>query len=159
MHRRVVRVALAVFVGFCLLQLVPYGWWHENPPVVRDAPWPDAEVAAIARGACYDCHSNETEWPPYSWVAPMSWLVRNDVESGRRELDFSDWDEHADDAHHAAEAIQDGVMPPPQYRLMHPDARLSDEEAARLVAALEAMDTGGGGGGDNSGHGNAEDGG
>ena len=58
-----------------------------------DAPWPDAESAALARDACYSCHSNETDWPLYSYVAPMSWLVRADVESGRDELNFSDWDE------------------------------------------------------------------
>ena len=91
-------------------------------------------------GACYDCHSNETEWPAYSWVAPMSWLVRSDVEGGRDELNFSDWDEYGDEADDAAEAIEDGSMPPHQYQLMHPDARLSDEEVAELVAALESMD-------------------
>jgi hypothetical protein len=134
---RVVQVGLVLF-GFA--QLVPYGWWHENPPVVQDAAWPDAESAALARDACYDCHSNETEWPVYSYVAPMSWLVRNDVESGRHELNFSRWDEDDGEADDAAETLRDGSMPPRQYQLMHPDARLSDEEVDRLVAALEAMD-------------------
>ena len=141
MRRWIVRIVIAGFFLFGALQLVPYGWWHENPPVVRDAPWPDAESAALARAACYDCHSNETEWPVYSWVAPMSWLVRNDVEGGRDELNLSDWEEFGDEAHDAAEAIEDGSMPPQQYRWMHPDARLSDEEEARLIGALEAMDT------------------
>ena len=134
---RVIQVGILVFV---LAQLVPYGWWHENPPVVQDATWPDAESEALARDACYDCHSNETEWPAYSYVAPMSWLVRNDVESGRHELNFSRWDEDDGEADDAAETLVDGSMPPRQYQLMHPGARLSDEEVDRLVAALEAMD-------------------
>jgi hypothetical protein len=139
-RRFALRTLLIVAVGFGLLQLVPYGWWHENPPVVADAPWPDAETAQLARGACYDCHSNETEWPAYSYVAPMSWLVRSDVEEGRHELNFSRWDEDDGEADDAAEALREGSMPPPQYELLHPDARLSDEEVDRLVAALEAME-------------------
>jgi hypothetical protein len=140
MRRVVVRVVLVGLVLFALAQLVPYGWWHENPPVVQDAPWPDADSATLARGACYDCHSNETEWPAYSYVAPTSWLVRSDVEGGRHELNFSRWDEDDGEADDAAETLLEGTMPPRQYQLMHPAARLSDEEVDRLVAALEAMD-------------------
>ncbi len=167
MRRWVLRTAAAGVLVFLLLQLVPYGWWHENPPVVADAPWPDAASADLARDACYDCHSNETEWPAYSYVAPMSWLVRRDVEAGRDALNFSRWDQEdeIDEADDAAETILDGEMPPAQYERLHPDARLSDEEVAVLVAALEAMageGSGDGGGGrdgecDNSGPGNCED--
>lgn len=133
--RRGLLVAGGLFVA---AQLVPYGWAKPNPPVERDAPWPDAESARLARAACYGCHSNETDWPVYSYVAPMSWLVRADVESGRDELNFSEWDDG--DADDAAERIEDGSMPPSRYSLVHPDARLSDDEKARLIAALEAME-------------------
>jgi hypothetical protein len=139
-RRWLTRIALGGLAVLGLLQLVPYGWWHENPPVVADAPWPDEASARLARDACYDCHSNETEWPVYSYVAPMSWLVRRDVEAGRDELNFSRWDEDDGEADDAAESILEGEMPPRQYELLHPDARLSDEEVADLVAALEAMD-------------------
>jgi hypothetical protein len=127
--------ALAVFV---LIQAVPYGWSHSNPPVTANAPWPSAQAESLARAACYDCHSNETDWPVYSYVAPMSWLVRRDVESGRDELNFSEWDRDSD-ANDAADAIEDGAMPPRTYTLLHPDARLTDEEEAELIAALETM--------------------
>jgi hypothetical protein len=139
-RRLIVRAIQVGLVVFGLIQVVPYGWWHENPPVVEDAPWPDAQTAALARDACYDCHSNETEWPPYSYVAPMSWLVRRDVEAGRDELNFSRWDDDDGEADDAAESLADGTMPPSRYDLLHPAARLSDDEVARLVAALEAMD-------------------
>ena len=146
--RKTLRVlrwpALVLGILFVAIQFVPYGWQHSNPPVVQDAPWPDQVSADIARVSCYDCHSNETDWPAYSYVAPMSWLVRRDVDNGRDELNFSEWDRDAGEADDAIDAILDGSMPPNQYTLLHRAARLSDEEAARLVAALEAMEEDGG---------------
>ena len=156
MRRVLLRIGLAGVALFALLQLVPYGWWHENPTVVADAPWPDAATAELARDACYDCHSNETDWPFYSYIAPMSWLVRQDVEQGRDELNFSRWDADDNEAHDAAEAIEEGEMPPSRYTRLHPDADLSEEEEAQLVAALEAMDEGEDEQ-DNSGPGNGDD--
>jgi hypothetical protein len=167
-RRALKPLALAGVVGFGLLQLVPYGWRHSNPPVRGAPPWPSAEAEGLARDACYDCHSNETEWPFYSYVAPMSWLVRYDIDRGREALNFSLWgadgegeDEDAGDAGDAAEAVEDRSMPPDRYVRLHPDARLSDEERQALIAALEAIEDEdgndnsgpGGGGGDNSGPG------
>jgi Haem-binding domain len=133
----VIRTALVSAIAFGLMQLVPYGWTHDNPPVGRDAPWPDVASEQIARTSCYSCHSNETNWPAYSYVAPMSWLVRADVDRGRDEFNFSDWD--AGDADDAIEQIEEGSMPLGRYLLIHRDARLSPTESATLIAALEAM--------------------
>lgn len=84
------------------------------------------------------CIGNETRWPLYSYVAPMSWLVQRDVEDGRRELNFSDWgrDDGVDDM---AEVVAEGSMPPRNYRLLHPGARLSEAERAALIRELEAL--------------------
>ncbi len=134
---RVVVIALAgVFVA---LQLVPYGRDHTNPPVTRDAPWTSAEARRIAVSACYDCHSNETHWPWYSHVAPLAWLVQDDVEEGRDELNFSEWDRRHD-ADDLVESVTGGSMPPRPYQLLHPSARLSEAEKATLLAALEAVE-------------------
>ena len=133
----VTRTVLAAGVVLVLMQFVPYGWVHDNPPVVSDAPWPNAASEDIARTSCYSCHSNETEWPVYSYVAPMSWLVRHDVERGRDEFNFSDW--NPDDADDAIEVIEDGSMPLDRYVLIHRDARLDAQERVTLVDALEAM--------------------
>lgn len=131
------RTGLVVGALFVLMQLVPYGWWHDNPPVVSDAPWPNAASAEIARVSCYSCHSNETDWPIYSYVAPMSWMVRSDVERGRDEFNFSEWDpREADDA---VEVIQEGSMPLDRYVLVHRDAQLSDSERLTLLEALQSM--------------------
>ncbi|QYG91438.1 heme-binding domain-containing protein [Iamia sp. SCSIO 61187] len=142
--RRVVVVGgagLVFVVG--LMQLVPYGWTKTNPPVTADAPWPDAESEAIARESCYSCHSNETDWPAYSYLAPMSWLVRRDVDRGREELNFSEWGERSD-AGDAADEVEDGAMPPRQYTVIHRGARLTEDEARVLATALERMDDEGG---------------
>jgi hypothetical protein len=138
--RRVLWVVGPLVAVFLALQLVPYGWKHSNPPVTAPAPWPSADAERLARAACYDCHSNETDWPLYSYVAPFSWLVRSDVESGRDELNFSEWDRDDGEADDAADEIVDGSMPPSQYTLIHPDAKLSDEEKQVLVDALLQMD-------------------
>jgi Haem-binding domain len=154
---RVARWPIAVLVGaFVVIQFVPYGWWHENPPVVRDAPWPDQASADIARTSCYSCHSNETDWPVYSYIAPMSWLVRSDVERARDQLNFSDWS--SGDANDAADMILQGAMPPSRYTRIHADAKLTATEQDALLAALLQMskegdsgDNSGPGGGDGSG--------
>ena len=132
-----VVVAVAVFAG---LQVVPYGWRHPNPPVVNDAVWPTEEAREIAVQSCYACHSNETQWPAYSYVAPMSWLVRRDVEEGREDLNFSTWERDRGEAEDAAESVLDGEMPPRRYVLAHPGASLTAEESRVLVDALRAMD-------------------
>ena len=138
---RLVRWPLLVLVVvFVAIQFVPYGWKHSNPPVTQDAPWPDAESEHLARVACYDCHSNETNWPAYTYVAPFSWLTRRDVEEGRDKLNFSEWDRDQGEADKAAREVRDGSMPPDQYVLIHRDADLSDAEKEHLIAALEQMD-------------------
>ncbi len=157
---RVRRIAVPVVVTlaavFVLMQLVPYGWQHSNPPVINAAPWPDAASERIARTSCYSCHSNETDWPWYSYVAPMSWLVRFDVDRGRDEFSFSDWD--AGDADEAIEMIEAGEMPLGRFTLIHRDARLTDDERATLIAALHLMgdQRDGGGSDDRSGRGGGD---
>jgi hypothetical protein len=138
-------VLLAVFVG---MQLIPYGRSHSNPPVLADAPWPDAEAEAIARRSCSDCHSNETEWPASSYVAPMSWLVQRDVDRGRAEMNLSEWDPSDNEADDAIEQVEEGSMPPRQYTVIHRDAALSAEERQILIDAFAQMSSDGSSGRD-----------
>jgi hypothetical protein len=147
-RRFLLRAGLGLLVVAVLLQLVPYGRDHTNPPVTQDAPWPDGRARELATAACYDCHSNQTRWPPQSYVAPFSWLLTRDVEQGRAELNFSAWDSDDGEADDAAEAVAEGSMPPRRFVLVHPDAALSDAERQLLADALEAMDRARRGGGD-----------
>jgi hypothetical protein len=140
-------IALGVLiVAFAVIQAVPYGRDHSNPPVRQEPAWDSPQTRALAVDACFDCHSNETSWPWYTNIAPVSWLAQSDVDSGREALNFSEWDreQEGDDA---AEQVQEGSMPPDYYGWLHPKARLSSEERQALIQGFRAM-FGGGGGGD-----------
>lgn len=130
---------LSGLVLFGLIQLVPYGRDHTNPPVVQEPAW-DAQTRALAKRACFDCHSNETVWPWYSNIAPISWLLQRDAEKGRDEMNFSEWEQGEDKTDDIAEVIREGEMPLPPYLLMHPTARLSDAEKEQLIQGLQAAD-------------------
>lgn len=131
-------VALATLGLFAAIQLVPYGRAHANPPVISEPAWDSAATRALAVRACFDCHSNETQWPWYSHVAPVSWLVQRDVEVGRRVLNFSEWNRPSEEAGESAETVVKGEMPPWFYVLPHPEASLSASEKRALAAGLTA---------------------
>jgi hypothetical protein len=131
-------LGLIVLIGlvlFALIQLVPYGRNHKNPPVVQEPNW-DAQTRAIAKKACFDCHSNEVTWPWYSNIAPVSWLVQRDVDEARPKLNFSDWGGGGYETGELAEVIQGGEMPPVQYTLIHTSAKLTAAEKQALIQGL-----------------------
>src|SRR4029450_5998661 len=150
------RAGLGLFAVAVLLQLVPYGRDHTNPPVTQAPPWPAARARELAPAACYDCHSNQTRWPIQSSIAPLSWMIARDVEQGREALNFSTWDEDDGEADDAAEEVADATMPPRRFVLAHPDAALSEAERQILIDALEAMDRDRGGG-DHGGRGGGDE--
>jgi mono/diheme cytochrome c family protein len=132
------RIAIAGVVVFGLIQLVPYGRDHTNPPVTQEVQWDSARTRELALGACYDCHSNLTTWPWYSNVAPVSWLVYADVKGGRDALNFTEWDRpQGEGAGEAVEAVRSSSMPPFQYKPLHPAGRLSAAEREELARGLE----------------------
>ena len=119
-----------------LLQLVQVE--RTNPPVTGEIEAPE-QVMVILRRSCYDCHSNETAWPWYSYVAPMSWLVADDVHEARRHMNFSQWaDYNAKQKNHktklCGKLVQEGEMPLWFYLPLHPDAQLLPEDVEILVA-------------------------
>lgn len=116
-----------------VLQLVPYGRDHQNPPVVQEPNWDSPETRAMAVRSCYDCHSNETVWPWYSSIAPMSWLVQRDVDRGRQKLNFSNIQASGDDLDELAEVVIEGEMPLPIYLPAHPNAKLTESERHQLA--------------------------
>ncbi len=128
----------ALAVAFVVAQLVPYGRNHANPPFVAEPSWDGPQTRALAVRACYDCHSNETKWPWYSNVAPLSWLAQRDVDEGRATLNFSDIAATPEGAEEAGEQLEEGEMPPLQYVLLHPSAKLSGAERQVLLQGLAA---------------------
>jgi mono/diheme cytochrome c family protein len=127
----------ALLGGLLVIQLVPYGRDHDNPPVVAEPSWDSAQTRELAVRACFDCHSNETVWPWYSNVAPMSWLVQRDIDEGREHLNYSEWN-RPQEGEESAETVRENSMPPTSYLLTHPDARLTDAELAALADGLAA---------------------
>jgi hypothetical protein len=132
-----IRTSLLLVLAFVAIQFVPYGRDHVNPPVAAEPAWDSPQTRALARQACFDCHSNETEWPAYSAVAPVSWLIQRDVVEGRAALNFSEWQKPQDEATEAAEEVLEGEMPLRIYQLMHAHARLSAADRERLAQGLE----------------------
>lgn len=132
-----ITAASGTLVGLAvLIQFLPVE--RTNPPVTREVLWDSEVTRDLARQSCYDCHSNETVWPWYSSVAPMSWLVAKDVVEGRTHLNFSTWDQPNEAPDEIIEMVEDGEMPLRKYTLLHPQARLSDEMRAALVRGLRA---------------------
>jgi hypothetical protein len=120
-------------------QLIPVP--RTNPQIETEVPV-SAELAAVLRRSCFDCHSNETVWPWYSRVAPVSWLVARDVYEGREHLNYSTWnrrsaEEQAEAIHESWEHAVEGDMAPWYYEMMHARARLSEADLALLRSWAE----------------------
>ena len=134
---------LLILVGiglvlFLLIQLIPYGRNHTNPAVVAEPTWDNPATRDLVKRACFDCHSNETVWPWYSNVAPISWVVYRDVEEGRNRMNFSEWSSNFHpNVNELVGIVQAGEMPPFQYLLMHPNAKLSAADKQALISGLQ----------------------
>ncbi len=123
-------------VLFVLIQFIPYGHSLTGTAAANPFKWSSPQAEAIAKAACYDCHSNETK----AWwavkIAPFSWLAQHDATKGRTRLNFSDWNGGL-----SVEELQraiDGRMPPLPYKLMHSAARLTDAQKQELIAGFQA---------------------
>lgn len=135
---RTILILIAILVGFfVLIQFLPIGKNHTNPIVVSEPAWDSSVTRDLAKRACFGCHSNETVWPWYSNIAPVSWLVTSDVIEGRGRMNFSDWGRgYQPSVGEIVGIIQEGEMPPVQYLLMHPEAKLSALDKQALSDGL-----------------------
>jgi hypothetical protein len=136
---------IGLLVLFVAIQFVPVWAQQTNPPVLAEPAWKSPQAREVAQRACFDCHSNETVWPIYSKIAPISWLVTYDVVEGREELNFSEWGvaTHSDEEEEGhtleeigeeiGETITDGSMPMRNYLLLHPEAQLTEAEKQLLI--------------------------
>ena len=158
MKKWIKRVVLSLLAIFCAMQLIPMNY---ADPAVDPAKklQPPPEVEAILRAACYDCHSNETRWPWYAKVAPVSWWIANHVQDGRRKLNLSEWADVTPRPSRLAEPgaaaptraqfqrkllgdmeseMLEGKMPLSSYLPMHPDARLTPAQYKIVADWLDA---------------------
>lgn len=130
------RAGVAIAIVLIAAQLVPIRL--SNPPVTGDIAAP-GEAGIALRGACYDCHSNQTGWPWYAQAAPLSWWIARDVEYGRRQVNFSIWNTYYPATRlrkleWIGRSLKQPDMPPKWYRAMHPGARLTKAQRAALSA-------------------------
>lgn len=138
---RAVLIGLTItLIALIIIQLVPVS--HDNPPPQTAVQWDSPQTQNLARRACMDCHSNETTWPWYSYIAPGSWLLASHVRSGREELNFSELNNlrafrRASLPNQLARDIRDDIMPPKDYLLTHPEAKLTDAEKVQLIEGLQ----------------------
>ena len=132
-------MGLSFLVGmFGVMQLIPYGRDHTNPPVIQEPAWDTPRTRELAARACFDCHSNETRWPWYANVAPMSWVMQRHVTAGRSVMNFSEWTRPYILADEAGGKVIRREMPPHGYELLHEHAHLSEREQVELARGLHA---------------------
>lgn len=143
---KTVKIVLIILLAaFIILQFFPKDLPDNSPAgesdLITSGKLPD-EVAEIVRNSCYDCHSNQVNYPWYSHIAPTAWLVGKDVREGRTELNFSEWGDYSLrnmigrlDA--MQKEVSSGTMPLPVYTLMHPNAKLNEEQASMIVQWTE----------------------
>ena len=133
---RVTKFLAAAAITAVAIQFIPYGKEHSNPPSTVEVKWDSPKTKELFNRACKDCHSNNTTWPSYSNYAPVSWLVTHDVTEGREHFNVSH-KVKPKTIKEAIDEINEGEMPPPQYTLIHRDAKLNKAEREALISGLK----------------------
>lgn len=136
-----------VLVSFTLIQFIPTD--KTNKPINHavnfiDVKKPPAKVVALLKNACYDCHSNETIYPKYAYIAPFSWSVKDHINEGREHMNFSVWNTYNSDlkvnmVKKSIQTLQNKTMPMPAYILYHDEANLTDAERSILIKYFEEI--------------------
>ena len=130
----------SILVMLPVIQAVPYGRAHSNPPITGEPQWSSPRTRELMVRACFGCHSNEVEYPSYASVAPISWVVEAHVAEGREKVNYSEFDQRQRDADETIEVIEEGSMPPTYYTRFgrHPEAKLTSAELQELIDGLRA---------------------
>jgi hypothetical protein len=138
-HLRSILLPGVALVAICSVVVHPFGpikAQKSNRPLLLDATF-DPQVVRILERSCQNCHSERTVWPVYSYVAPMSWMIENDVQRARSHMNLSRWNGYPPDRQQEillaiSRLVRNRLMPLPRYLLLHPEAKLSDAEAQYL---------------------------
>ena len=138
---RLLSVIFAATLGtMIVIQAIPYGRSHSNPPITGEPEWATPRTRELMVRACFGCHSNEVKYPSYASVAPISWVVQSHVDEGRQAVNYSEFDKGQRGAKNTVIAVTSGFMPPSYYTQFgrHPEAKLTKAEMAELIAGLKA---------------------
>ena len=141
------KIVFWFLVGFAIIQFIPID--KANRPVDRRKNFIDVKktppkISELIKNACYDCHSDETVYPKYAYIAPFSWSIKSHVNEGREHLTFSVWETYNDELKRSMltksiQTIENKVMPMPAYIIYHKEANLTDAERALLIKYLEEI--------------------
>ena len=143
------KLTITAIALMAVIQFVPAAPPKSNPPIDPSRGFeavmkPPPEVASILKRACYDCHSNETKWPAYSYVAPVSWLVQKHVADGRKQLNFSEWLQPGEKEYNDWSGFEKicielntGRMPMEGYVKLHPAAELSGSDKSEICGWVD----------------------
>ncbi|MDD5160874.1 MAG: heme-binding domain-containing protein [Sulfuricurvum sp.] len=132
------KILGALAVTAIVIQFIPYGKDHVNPPIMSEPQWDSPRTHELFNRACAACHSHETTYPWYSNIAPISWLIARDTNEGREHFNVSMWGiQKKNEGKDAAKEVREGDMPPWFFLPTHPEARLTALEKKDLAAGLE----------------------
>jgi hypothetical protein len=144
------NISIALLVIFIVIQAFRIEKSNPNTDPANDfiaVTQPGAEVSAILKSACYDCHSNNVTYPWYTNIAPFSWWIKDHINEGRDELNFSEWKTYSirrmdKKMKEAAEMVDENEMPMYSYTIMHKSASLTKEQKALLLTFFNSLRTG-----------------
>lgn len=139
------KIAIALVVVFIIIQFIQPA--HNKSVQVLPTNFagmykPPLQVQQILQNACYDCHSNNTNYPWYSSIQPMAWMMARHITNGKEKLNFSDFGSNTtrkqiSKLKEISNQVKDGEMPITSYKLMHKNANLSKEEETLLMNWLQ----------------------
>lgn len=134
------KIIVWIAVVFLAIQLIPVDREHkavnkkDNFVDINKTP---EDIRVILKNACYDCHSNETQYPDYAYIAPISWTIKDHINDGRKHLNFSEWGSYNKELKQNAiektiSTVHDLEMPLPSYIGYHPKANLTTKQRKTL---------------------------
>src|SRR5690554_2570623 len=140
-------IALILLVAFVGIQFIPTERNQSDLGPKTDFltvnNTPD-NIGKLLQVACYDCHSNNTAYPWYNKVQPIAWFLEDHIKEGKKELNFSEWDEYSNRRKNSKlksiiSQIRDDKMPLFSYTLLHRDAVYSDSEKEEVINYMKAI--------------------
>ncbi len=136
------KIVIALFVIVVAIQFVRIDKTNPDADISKDfitITNPPENIRNMLKTACYDCHSYQTDYPWYTNISPVSWWIKNHINVGRKNLNFSTWADYDEKRsrhklEECYEEVEEGEMPLPSYLWAHGDAKLSKEQREKLVA-------------------------
>lgn len=141
------KIGIVLLIALILSQFIRID--NTNPPIesstefstITNAP---EEIITILKTSCYDCHSNEVNYPWYTNVAPISWWIKHHIKEGSQHLNFSIWGTYSEKRKdkklkECVEMIEEGEMPMTSYTIMHEEAKLSSEQKEKLMSWFKSL--------------------